>query len=77
MNALLFLIYVHHISLKLREENEVGLVVWTGPGNALEILHFREFFSRKTVEIFVVWRYICIVFIVLCIQDDGRSNWRV
>ena len=27
-----------HFSLKFREENEVGLVFWIGPGVALEIL---------------------------------------
>ena len=46
-------------SLKFREEYEAGLMFWTGPGVALEILRLREYSGGKTVEIFVVLKYIC------------------
>ena len=58
-----------YISLKFRDENEVVLVSWTGPGVALEILRLWEYPGEKTVEIFVVWKYICIVVII---QDGGQ-----
>ena len=38
MTDLVFWICIHHISLKFREGNEAGLMFWTGPGVALEIL---------------------------------------
>ena len=71
----MFWIYVHHISLKFREENEVGLVFWTGPGVALETLRLKEYSGGRTVEIFVVWKYICIVVIVIAFKmAEGQTG---
>ena len=60
---------VHHISLKFREENEVGLVFWTGPRVALEILRLWEYSGGKIVE------YICIVVIVIAFKmAEGQTG---
>ena len=52
-------ICIHHISWKFREENEAGLMFWTGPGLALEILRLWEYSDGKSVKIFVILKYIC------------------
>lgn len=63
-----------HISLKFREENEVGLVVQIGPEVALEILRLRQFSGGKTVEIFVVQKYICIVIVIAYKMAEGETG---
>ena len=48
---------------------------WTASGVALEILRLREYSGGKIVEILVVWRYICIVVIVIVFKmAEGQTG---